>query len=287
MSVASKKTQVIEWIFLNRKYDATAGALIDPVVTFNDVGEGNTATAAGLDASNRPNFWKDLTRSGAAGLNRNWPKSVFEAGFTGADAIGHGSGACFMFVPVPAGQSTAFVDDLVFDDSLPVVRLQSLSMPQATKALGRPGENWQAQVVDRLNVVSSFFALCSPRNVPPRSVEEVNFLQTGVKMGRGETDAAFSLHADDGQWLVSAEVKGRREQFHLAQIARASFALGAATVDSAALAAVAGVIPLGIKVVGPSKLWVVEFEPVDDPDAKLVLVAQGVFELVPPVPGVE
>ena len=240
-------------------------------------GMGTAATAVTVGATTQIT----VTNTAAVG------DEVYLQGFTGADAIGHGSGACFMFVPVPAGQSTAFVDDLVFDDSLPVVRLQSLSMPQATKALGRPGENWQAQVVDRLNVVSSFFALCSPRNVPPRSVEEVNFLQTGVKMGRGETDAAFSLHADDGQWLVSAEVKGRREQFHLAQIARASFALGAATVDSAALAAVAGVIPLGIKVVGPSKLWVVEFEPVDDPDAKLVLVAQGVFELVPPVPGVE
>ena len=48
------------------------------------------------------------------------------------------------------------------------VKLQSLSMPRTMKALGRPSENWQAQVANRLNVVTSFFALCSPRNVPPR-----------------------------------------------------------------------------------------------------------------------
>lgn len=84
----------------------------------------------------------------------------------------------------------------------------------------------------------------------------MNFLQTGIKMKDGETDAAFSLLADDGQWLVSAED-------------------------------VVGVIPLGIKVVGRSKLWVVEFAPVDTPITPLAKVAEGVFELVPHVPGID
>ena len=144
-------------------------------------------------------------------------------------------------------------------------------------------------MVDRLNVVSTFFALHSPRNVPPRSVQEVSFLQTGIKMKGGETDAAFSLLADDGQWLVSAEAKGRGEQFNLSQIARSSYGLAAAVKSpkSRGLGDVKGVIPLGIKVVGRSMLWVVEFEPVLDPDSPLAKVAEGVFELVPHVPGVE
>lgn len=287
-AVASAKTHVIEWIFHERKYDATSGALRDPIVTMDDIVEAIKETEANLSTVNVANFWKDLTRTGSKGLNRNWPQSVFEHGYSGGDAIGQSARAVFMFVKIEDRQAQPFAEDDPFDDELPVVKLQSLSMPQAMKALGRPGENWHAQVADRLNVVSSFFALCSPRNVPPSSVHEVNFLQTGIKMKDGETDAAFSLLAHDGRWLVSAEVKGRTEQFHLPQIARAVHALEkAAKSSTSSLGDVVGVIPLGIKVVGRSKLWVVEFTPVDAPTTPLVKVAEGVFELVPHVPGID
>ncbi|MBS4102857.1 hypothetical protein [Tsukamurella paurometabola] len=286
--MASQKTQVIEWIFLNLKFDSTTGTLLDPVVTMDDIDKGIVATGASLSRGNLANFWKDLTRHGAPGLNRTWPSTVFHHGYKGEDAIGLADRAVLRFTPVPAGQTEPFVDDLPFNSQIPVVQLQSLSMPQAMKALGRSGENWHAQVVDRLNVVASFFALCSPRNVPPRAVEEVNFLQTGIKMRGGETDAAFRLLADDGQWLVSAEVKGKSEQFHLSQIARAAHALESmvSAAKSSKLGAIQGVIPLGIKVVGESKLWVVEFDPISSPQAALSKAAEGVFELVPHVPGI-
>lgn len=286
--MASEKTQVIEWIF-QKKYDADSGDLRDPIVTMEDIAEGIAATGAGLSTGNLANFWKDLTRSGSAGLNRSWPTSVFEAGYIGGDAIGQIERAVFVFVAAVEDQEAAYVDEFPFDDQLPVIQLQSLSMPQAMKALGRPSENWHAQVADRLNVVSTYFALCSPRNAAPRSVLEVNFLQTGIKMKRGETDAAFSLVADDGQWLVSAEVKGRTEEFHLPQIARAAFALDTAAKSSktSTLGGIVGVIPLGIKVVGKSKFWVIEFAPVDNPDTPLVKIAETVFELIPHVPGID
>lgn len=285
---ASKKTAVIEWIFFNKKFDAATGLLTDPVVSFTDVVEGIEAAGNGLSARNTANFWKDLTRAGPAGQNRTWPSRVFDLGYTGSDAIGQADSACFMFIPVSDGRAEPFLQGLVFDPQLPVVPLQSLSMPQTMKALGRPGENWHSQVADRLNIVSTFFALCSPRNVPPRAVLEVNFLQTGIKMSRSETDAAFAVVADDGQWLVSAEVKGGAESFHLPQIARAAHSLHQAAKlgQGSALSGIVGVIPLGIKVVAPSKLWVVEFEPVEQADTSLTAVAQGVFELIPHVPGV-
>lgn len=282
--MASEKTKVIDWIFLTRKYDVTSGELIDPIVTMDDITDGIRETGANLKTTNPANFWKDLTRAGARGLNRNWPQNVFESGYAGGDAIGQLDRAVFMFVPTEAGQAEPFVDAVTFAEQIPVMQLQSLSMPQAMKALGRPGENWHAQVADRLNVVSSFFAMCSPR-----SVLEVNFLQSGIKMKDGETDAAFSLIADDGQWLVSAEVKGKSEHFHLPQIARAAYALEktAKSVKSSTLGDIVGVIPLGIKVVGKSQLWVVEFAPVDDPNTPLTKMAEGVFELVPHVPGID
>lgn len=286
--MASQKTQVIDWIFHNRKLDTNTGKVSNPIVTMDEIEEGIVATGANLKTSNPANFWKDLTRSGSKGLNKNWPSRVFELGYVGGDAIGQGDRAVFMFVPAVPGQVEPYAEALPFDGGLAAMPLQSLSMPQAMKALGRPSENWHAQVADRLNVVASFFALCSPRNQGADAVLEVNFLQTGVKMKRGETDAAFSLIAHDGQWLVSAEVKGRSEEFHLPQIARAAFdlELAARAAASSSLRTIQGVIPLGIKVVGVSKLWVVEFAPIDNPDAPLVKVAEAVFELVPHVPGI-
>lgn len=285
--MTSEKTQVIEWIFFNSKFDVTTGRLVDPVVTMDDLEVGIANTSAALSTANLANFWKDLTRGGAKALNRNWPDKVFKQGFTGTDAIGKSERAVFMFLPFPMGQATPFIESLAFDDTMVAHPLESLSMPQAMKALGRSGENWHAQVTDRLRVVASYFALASPRRVAPKEVREVNFLQTGVKMGKAETDAVFSLLADDGMWLVGAEVKGRREEFHLPQIARSAYELGKAAHKSVTLQEIQGVIPLGIKVVGNSKVWVVEFAPVVGPDSELQKVGEIVFQLTPPVPGVE
>jgi len=61
------------------------------------------------------------------------------------------------------------------------------------KALGRRDENWLAQVSARLGVVEAHFARYSQRKV-----EEISFLQTGLKLGRGEVDSAYSLVDDAG-----------------------------------------------------------------------------------------
>ncbi|MDR2293851.1 MAG: hypothetical protein LBE05_01390 [Microbacterium sp.] len=285
--MASQKTDVIEWIF-NQRFDPATRTVSDPVVTMDHIVEGIVQTKSNLSQKNAANFWKDLTRTGKKGLDANWPKPVANLGFGGTDGIGRGGQ--FVFVPVPVGHSAPDYDFAAYDPSLPSTQLQSLSMPLAMRSLGRPSENWQSQVAARLDVVASYFAFHSPRNVRPRSVEEVNFLQTGVKVGgTGEIDATFSLIAHDGQWLVSAEVKGRSEQFYLPQIKRAAIKLGemARSGKSPALAGIAGVIPLGIKVVAKSTLWVVEFEPVVDAKLPLTKAAEGVFRLVPHVPGIQ
>ncbi|MCV7462803.1 hypothetical protein M3C60_006200 [Micrococcus luteus] len=283
----SDKPTVIEWIFFNLKYDDTTGQVEDPVVTFDDIQAGIDATGVPLSKSNPANFWKDLTRKGVKGLNAIWPSAIFEAGFTATDAIGQGNRAVFRFQEVPDGQEAPFVDALPFDGDLPVHRLESLSMPQAMRAMGRSGENWHAQVADRLRVVATYFALGSPRSNGTPALREVNFLQTGIKMHRAETDAAFSLVTEDDMWLISAEVKGRRESFHLPQIARAAHNLKAAADNATPPLEISGVIPLGIKVVAPSRMWVVEFAPIDDPDEPLQKVGEMVIELTPAVPGVD
>lgn len=275
----SKKIVVIEWLFA-AKYDARTGEIPDAIVTFEDVRQAIRATGVALSPNNPANFWKDLTRS--KNRNSNWPAKVLAAGYSGADAIGESKHACFKFVRVPPEQSEAFFETISFDrDRTDLYKIQSISMPQATKALGRTDENWLAQVSSRLSVVETFFALCSGR-----AVREVSFLQTGVKLKRGEVDAAYLVTCDDGRWLVSAEVKGRGEPLHGPQIARAAFALQEDARKKIELSDIRGVIPLGIKAVDVSTIWVVEFEPVVSPNPTLQAVSQGVFELVPPVLGI-
>lgn len=277
--MASEKTRVIEWIFFTLKFDEATKTLENPVVTFEDLAKGIEATGAKLSKSNPANFWKDLTRN--AHRDSTWPASVFAQGFTGRDAIGKATRASFEFAPITPGQLAPFSAEFLPYNAAEVVtqRLQSLSIPIAMRSLGRRDENWLAQVAVRLNLVESFFALYSER-----VVREVSFLQTGLKLGQGEVDAAFSVVCDDGTWLLSAEAKGRNEPLHLPQIARAAreFARAAKAIPE-----VVGVIPFGMKIVGDSLVWCVEFEPVgEDPNTLPVPIAQGAFELLPRVNGI-
>lgn len=281
--MVSAKTAVIEQLFFTSKA-YTSGQLANPVVNFDEINaairvlhtQGDRRLK--LDA-NRANFWKDITRHDP---NTAWPPRVLAAGFTGADAIGRGAGACFMFTPLPPGQTVAFADPLSPSANAiasPIL-LESVSMPLATKALGRKDENWLAQVGVRLRVIESHFALRSAI-----SADEVTFLQTGVKLGRGEVDAAYSLVDGADTWLVAVEAKGRRERIHVPQVQRAAEQLLRAA--RARLQSVVGVIPMAVKVLGPSQLHIVEFDPDTGPGSTGTVVVDSVVELRPTVTGIE
>lgn len=231
-----------------------------------------------LDA-NRANFYKDITRHDP---NSVWPASVLAAGYTADDAIGQTAGACFMFRPLPSGQTVAFADPLSPSNTAlasPIV-LESVSMPLATKALGRKDENWLAQVAVRLRVIESHFALRSGR-----SADEVTFLQTGVKLGRGEVDAAYSLVDGADTWLVALEAKGKRERIHVPQVQRAAAQLLRAALSRRQR--VVGVIPMAMKVLGPSQLHMVEFDVDTGSGSGGTVVTDSVIELRPRVTGIE
>jgi hypothetical protein len=278
--VASEKTKVVEHLFFVLKGFNPEGGLADPVVTFDEIEAAIDATGANLKKNNLANFWKDITRSDP---NRIWPTSVLDAGYSGTDAIGQGPGASFEFVRLPAGQQIAFALPLAPSAGAVAgpVALESISMPLATKAQGRKDENWLAQVGVRLRIIETHFALASPLNA-----REVTFLQTGVKLGRGEVDAAYSLVDDVGdQWLIAVEVKGRGERIHLPQLWRAALAL-----FEAALAReqnVLGVIPVALKVIGDSRIHVVEFEAERGQGSAGTVVADSIIELRPTVTGIE
>lgn len=271
----SEKTKVIEHLFLQR-HDPAANSVTPDLVTFADLAAAITASGANLRTANLANFWKDIIRSKPENY---WPAAVLAAGWTGEDAAGQQDQASFRFVPLPAGQTTAFATPLAPSPAALAapVTVQSLSMPIATKALGRSDENWVTQVAARLAVVETHFAVHSAR-----TVAEVVFLQTGVKLRGGEVDAAYKIvDTVDKTWLVSAEVKSLNEQLWPAQVLRAAQALAA----TAAAQTCAGVIPFGLKLVGASTLWTVEFDPVTAASTALTVATDGIVVLAPAVQG--
>lgn len=116
---------------------------------------------------------------------------------------------------------------------------------------------------------------------------EVDFLQTGIKLGSGEIDVAYRLLERNGdRWLVSVEAKGRRERIWVPQVARAAQALWTTvtTATAAGTLGVRGVIPFAIKIVGDSVVHTVEFDP--NGGAQLAVVSEATIKLEPGVEGI-
>lgn len=286
--MVSAKTAVIHHLFFSVKGYVAGHPLANPVVTFDEIELAIKATNPTLSAQGRrtlgtnniPNFWKDITRTDP---NRIWPATVLSAGYTAHDAIGQGAGASFRFVPLPAGQNVAFLPAPTPSAAAlaQLLVLESVSMPLATKALGRTDENWLAQVGVRLRVIESHFALRSGFGAA-----EITFLQTGVKLGDGEVDAAYSLvDQQGGQWLLAVEAKGRRERVHVPQVQRAAAELLAAA--HARGQAVQGVVPMALKILGLSQVHVVEFHPDTGIGSSGAVTVDSVVEFRPPVTGIQ
>jgi len=284
----SEKTDVIKQIFRQR-WNPTTKVLSDDLVTFDDLIAAIPASGAKLRTTNPANFWKDLTRSAN---EDNWPADVLADGYTGSDAIGADKRASFRFVPLPPGQKTAFPPPPTPPAGMVAVPLQSVSLPLASRVLGRRDETWLAQVAYRLNIIESHFVLASPR-----PVKEVDFLQVAIKLGKSEIDVAYRITEQNGdRWLVTVEAKGFREKIWVTQVARQADTLWSVLnkvpmrrgkpvgLSQAATLSVKGIIPFAIKIVGNSIVHTVEFS--TGGGTQLSVVSQGLFELRPPVEGI-
>lgn len=266
--MASLKTQIIENIFKER-FDPESELLKNDIVTLADVSEGIRRWGDGLSNRNPANFMKDIVRS----TNRNnvFPKSVVEAGWTARQDPG--AGRCFRFVPLPDGQTTAFLttepDPLLLSDPQPV---QSLSLPPASRQFGRPDETWLTHVVTNLGIVHTHVGLHSPLDFVG-----LELLQSNVEMGEAEVDAIYLGVLQNGEHLlVSCEMKGPREILDEDQIERGSDRL-------AKISEVDVVVPMGVKSLKGGLVWIVEFAPYERPLSK---VSEGVYRLSPPVQGI-
>lgn len=285
--MASYKTTVIENIFRER-IDPKSASISNPLVTLDDVARAivafNHLTGSSHSTNNPANFFKDFTRVRERG-NANWPKFVLEAGFTGRQVTERN--ACFEFVPLPAGQIEAFpsVNFAQPSAATPIYQIESVSLPLASRRLGRKDEPWLIQVITRLRIVESHFSLSSDR-----AIKQLDLLQMNVKLSGTEIDALFLAQEEvaPGEFeeiIITCEAKVGRDDILENQIlrqAKAPFRMKQVTQRR--------VIPLAVKCVRASTIFVVEFnelnrETYTDVES-LSFAADSLFEIKPPVPGI-
>lgn len=292
MASRSRKSEIIEALFKQR-WNAQTKALTNAVVTLNDVSGAIEQYNSGrppsqrLSTKNPANFFKDFIRNKRR-ANANWPLFILQAGYTARQVTGQGR--CFEFVEIPPGQAVPFPETVVPlpDQNTPRHRVESVSLPLASRRLGRAEETWIVQVVVRLRIIETHLSLFSPRR---ERIVQVDHLQMSVKQSNAEIDALFLIQENGGdqsvcqEVIVCCEAKGLRDDLledQIVQQVRAVFRLPGVTQDLA--------VPIGVKVVGRSEIYVVEFEAVTRDQAdnlESLRKASGVvYELSPPVPGI-
>ena len=300
--MASDKTGVIEMLF-NDLWIEESRKLRQTTVTMTEVGKAierwNLTAPANhrLSTRNPANFLKDVKRT-VEGANRAWPQSVFERGYNGRQSIGdEGS---FEFIPIPPDQEVPFLEPfLTPDDVIPNhFEVETLSIGIAVKKLGREDESFLVQALVNVRAIESHFALTSDRKV-----EQVDFLQTNVKLGHGEVDALFLLSETrevsatgpaeypspglPNSVIATCEVKGRKEIAWPDQILRQVKAF----LESEQGHPHEIVVPLYVKALGGDVIRIVEMKEISRPqladlqDSDFVIVAESLVTLKPSIPG--
>ena len=285
--MASKKTPIVEYLYDKLSAAGRSVALFDDVAAairyFKD--------DLGLDLSdnNPANFMKDFLR----GMNAsaNWPVALTAKRITAKQQTG--AGRIFEFIPFLDHQTEAFPNPFEPTGQEVEYILQSLSLSQATRSLGRDDESWLIQVSVWLRVLETHFSKASECKLL-----EVSHLQNGIKLNRTEIDALFlgvQLGADGNaeNVLITCEAKQQKDPILGDQIVRQVASALQSTNDSAL--SISKIIPIAIKAIKDrAAIYVAEFEPwsiaeasIAEADRKdLILSQSAIYRLVPPVPGI-
>lgn len=271
------------------RWDEATHTLSRPMVTLAEVSDAisrvNGELGRSLSTKNPANFVKDFIRNRQS-ANTNWPSEIWRRGYTIQQATG--SGDCFRFVDA-AGLSEPFPALGVSGPTpqTPVHHMESVSLPLASRKLGRNDEPWMIQVIARLRIVETHFSLYSPRKA---NVRQIDLLQMNVKLSKTEIDALFLLQELDTsnsirEVMVTCEAKGGRDDILPSQIlaqAKAPFTMKGSDAQL--------VVPIAVKCVGPSQVHLVEFEQVTrstyEAVEALMVVADSLFVIEPSVPGI-
>lgn len=278
----SEKPIVIERIF-DVLLDPATGQLRRTVVTNDDVVEAilwcREHHGVKLSYKNPANFIKDVIRGkGASGM---WPNRLHGLRMGGRQVTGDGN--VFEFVPYAPDQTEPFPNRFGYHPEVPRHAIQSVSMPEAAKALGRDDETYLIQVAVNLRVVETHFAIRSPIEVT-----ELTHLQIGIKLRLCEVDALFAaFYRDpaDGETkrlIITAEAKKKRQRILEEQvIQQVKAAFNETPVDL--------VVPIAMTAV-EGGIYVAEFKAVQRAELAdfdtLELETEALYELVPRVPGI-
>jgi hypothetical protein len=277
----SQKPLIIERIF-NSLFDPTSGTLRRRIVTNNDISEAidwcNRNSGTTLSKNNPANFIKDIIRG--ANANKMWPGVLHERRITARQLTGEGN--VFEFVEYAPDQNEPFPLRFGYHAAVPHHQMQTVSVPLATKALGRDDETYLIQIAVKLGIVETHFALYSPLDVI-----EAHHLQIGIKLRLCEVDSLYSAvyRAADGQvgqMVITAEAKKKGQRIleeQIVQQVRAAFA--ETPVDLVAPIAMASVA---------HGIYIAEFVAVPRSALRefnsLELATEVLYELVPPVKGI-
>jgi len=284
----SYKIEILLRLF-QKRWNAKTKTLSDPIVSIVEIREEHAdyrrRRNEKVEFTNTPAFIKDFLRNRRL-ANAKWPKEIFEAGYTARQVTG--SGRVFEFIRIQPGQTEPFPSTApVPVAGLNVHQISSVSLPLASRRLGRTDEPWLVQVSVRLHVVETYFALFSARSA---TVRQVDHLQNALKLRRTEIDALFLGIEETApgvfeEFLITCEAKRVGEDIISEQVlaqAKAVFSLDNVTQPF--------VVPIALKSIGPSKIHIVEYDIVTkdaaDKTEALSIVNQQVFDLVPPVPGI-
>jgi hypothetical protein len=276
------KSIVFEYMFESR-WDNNTKTLTDPLFMLEDVSQAIAACNA-LDGKKRStrnpaNFVKDYPRHRNA-ANKKWPKRIKDAGYTIKQRTG--GGKCFEFVKMqPGEQPFPLIGNWQDAERL---HTQSLSMPLASRRLGRKEEAWLTQVAVRLRLVEAYFSLSNSQ----RNIIEIDHLQMNAKLSSSEIDSIYRYtEKTDGEevhGLILLEAKMGEDVSH-DQLVNALHA-GKVLLDEETHV----ILIMAIKALNDSAVHVLEFEPVDQDDidgtTDLDLLHEAVIELHPPVPGI-
>jgi hypothetical protein len=286
--ITSEKPEIIRRLF-KKRWDATTGQLTDPVVYTTDINQeyAEYYEELGLDPKSRNPFafTKDFLRVRRR-ANSSWPREVFEAGYSARQVTG--DGRSFEFVAVLPGQAEPFPSTApIPPPDVAPHPISSVSLPLASRRLGRADEPWLIQASVRLHLVETYFALFSARKA---TVRQIDHLQNGLKLRTAEIDALFLgieeiVPGTFREFIVTCEAKRFGEDIITEQVlqqVKEVFQLDNVVQQFA--------VPLALKAISPSRIHLVEYAEVSREEAKTIqaipLVNQAVFDLVPAVPGI-
>ncbi|MBL0845114.1 hypothetical protein [Pseudomonas mediterranea] len=250
----SEKTIIIERIF-ETLYDEKTKTLSRTLVNAADVQEAKRYCAehSGIKMKldgNPFNFMKDIVRGKSA--SKIWPQRLKDLQIGGVQRTG--DGAIFEFVYGIAGALDSLDEDFLPSDTTPSFPVQSLSLPLASKALGRTDESWLLQVAVNLRIIESHFANATRSQI---DALEITHLQMDIKLRKVQIDALFrALHAaPDGshsEVLITVEAKQGNQRILTEQIGRQVIAAFESTATER-------VIPVAIAAIKSRGIYVVEF----------------------------